>query len=277
VNHEGDSVKKIIFLGLLLFGTSFSPAFAAILGIKADSAILMNANTGEIIYYKNAYKAMKPASTTKIMTTILALEKSSLDRMVTVSRDAASRCGTSLSLRPNERISMRYLLYGVMLSSGNDAAAATAHAISGSEASFSRLMTAKAKKIGMRNTQYKNASGLPATGHYTTAYDMALLTRYALKNGHFAKIVSTKTKTITSYRSGKARTRTIRNHNKMLWKYPATVGVKTGYTIAAGGCLVSAAQKNGVTLIAVVLKTHFIYSDSIKLFDYGFSKIRKRK
>jgi D-alanyl-D-alanine carboxypeptidase (penicillin-binding protein 5/6) len=137
-------------------------------------------------------------------------------------------------------------------------------------------MNAKARKIGMRNTQYKNASGLPATGHYTTAYDMALLTRYALKNGHFAKIVSTKTKAITSYRSGKARTRTIRNHNKMLWKYPATIGVKTGYTIAAGGCLVSAAQQNGVTLIAVVLKTHFIYADSIKLFDYGFSKVKKR-
>jgi D-alanyl-D-alanine carboxypeptidase (penicillin-binding protein 5/6) len=274
MDREGDSVKKIIIFSLLLFGVAFSPVFAIHLGIKAKSAILMNANTGEIIYHYNAYQAMNPASTTKIMTTIIALEKESLDRMVTVSRDAASRCGTSLRLKPNEKISMRYLLYGVMLSSGNDAAAATAHAISGSEAAFSRLMNAKAKKIGMRNTQYKNASGLPAAGHYTTAYDMALLTRYALRNGHFAKIVSTKTKTITSYRSGKARSRTIHNHNKMLWKYPATIGVKTGYTIAAGGCLVSAAQKNGVTLIAVVLKTRFIYADSIKLFNYGFAKVK---
>jgi D-alanyl-D-alanine carboxypeptidase (penicillin-binding protein 5/6) len=267
-------VKKRFILYLLLFVSFTSPVLGAYLGIKAESAILINANTGKIIYHNNAWQIMKPASTTKIMTTILALEKVSLDRIVTVSYDATRRTGTSLHLKPYERISMRYLLYGVMLTSGNDAAAATAHAISGSEAAFSRLMTAKAKKIGMRNTQYKNASGLPAKGHYTTAYDMAILARYALKNGHFAKIVSTKTKTITSYYKSKSRTRTIRNHNKLLWKYPATIGVKTGYTIAAGGCLVSAAQKNGVTLIAVVMKTHFIYADSIKLFNYGFSKVK---
>lgn len=236
--------------------------------VNARSAILMDAATGEIIYQKNAKDLRAPASTTKIMTGILVLEKLSLDQKIKVSKRGVSQEGTSVGLRAREKKTVRDLLYGLLLVSGNDAAKVLAKAVSGSEKKFAVLMTKKAKILGMKMTTFKNASGLPAIGHRTTAYDMAILTRYALKNGHFATIVKTKEKTIAGAKPGKVRK--LRNHNKLLWKYPFTTGVKTGYTIAAGGCLVSSATYNGRTLIAVVLKTRTIYADCIEMFNFGF-------
>jgi D-alanyl-D-alanine carboxypeptidase (penicillin-binding protein 5/6) len=132
-------------------------------------------------------------------------------------------------------------------------------------------MNAKALKLGMLNTHFANASGLPDKGHYTTAHDMALLTRYAMKNGNFARIVGTKVKEVTGPKF--KDNRRLINHNKLLWRYEYTTGVKTGYTRAAGGCLVSSAKKDGYSLIAVVLKTSYIYDDTQKLFEYGFRQI----
>ncbi|HBE77506.1 MAG TPA: D-alanyl-D-alanine carboxypeptidase, partial [Firmicutes bacterium] len=147
-------------------------------------------------------------------------------------------------------------------------ATAIAESVGGTESNFARLMTAKARSLGLRNTQFKNASGLPAYGHYTTAYDLALLTRYALQNTTFARIVQTKVKVIPG--AGSDQDFSLINHNKLLWQYPYSTGVKTGYTIRAGGCLVASAQHENTKLIAVVLKSSTIYNDCKSLFDYGF-------
>jgi D-alanyl-D-alanine carboxypeptidase (penicillin-binding protein 5/6) len=237
--------------------------------INARSAILIDLNTGKVLYSKSSLAIMAPASTTKIMTAILTLEKLKMDTIVTVRPDAAAKEGTSMNLKIKEKRTVRELLYGLMLQSGNDAAVALAEAVSGSEENFTALMNQKAKLLGMKNTYFKNASGLPAIGHYTTAYDMAVLTRYAMKNPAFTAIVGTKRKDIPGPKPGEVRA--LKNHNKLLWQYPYAIGVKTGYTVNAGGCLVSAASYKGKTLINIVLKTHTIYNDSIKLFNYGFN------
>jgi serine-type D-Ala-D-Ala carboxypeptidase (penicillin-binding protein 5/6) len=237
--------------------------------INARSAILMDLNSGTILYSKSSLAIMAPASTTKIMTAVLTLEKLNLNTIVTVNPEATSKEGTSMDLRNKEKRTVRELLYGLMLESGNDAAAALAEAVSGTEDNFTKLMNQKATLLGMKNTCFKNASGLPSIGHYTTAYDMAILTRYAMKNPNFTAIVGTKEKKIPGAIPGKIRQ--LENHNKLLWRYPYAIGVKTGYTVNAGGCLVSAASYRGKTLINIVLKTQTIYNDSIKLFNYGFN------
>lgn len=237
--------------------------------INARSAILVDLNSGTVLYSKSSLAIMAPASTTKIMTAVLVLEKLRLNTIVTVHPDAASKEGTSMNLRTYEKRTVRELLYGLMLESGNDAATALAEAVSGTEANFTKVMNQKANLLGMKNTYFKNASGLPQIGHYTTAYDMSILTRYALKNSNFAAIVGTKVKEIPGAKPG--QTRQLENHNKLLWRYPYAIGVKTGYTVNAGGCLVSAASYRGKTLINIVLKTSTIYNDSIKLFNYGFN------
>ncbi|HBF35703.1 MAG TPA: D-alanyl-D-alanine carboxypeptidase [Firmicutes bacterium] len=239
--------------------------------VNATAAILVNAETGDVLYSKNSHRIMAPASTTKMMTAILAIENGNLDGKVRVSRTAAAKPGSSMYLHRGEVQTLRNLLYGLMLASGNDSAAAIAEAIGGSESHFARMMTEKAHKLGMKDTQYKNASGLPAAGHYTTAYDMAVLARYCLKNPVFAQIVQTKVAAVSSSRSSAHRTLT--NHNKLLWQYPYTTGIKTGYTRRAGKCLVASASQNGASLISIVLKSDSMYNDSIQLFDFGFQKL----
>jgi D-alanyl-D-alanine carboxypeptidase (penicillin-binding protein 5/6) len=263
-------MKKVIFffLTIILLKVSLPAQSAQIPLVNAHSAVLMDAATGKVLFRKNYQDIMAPASTTKIMTAILALEKLPPDRKVHISKNGATHEGTSLKLVCGEQKTVRELLYGSLLVSGNDAAVALAEAVSGSESKFARLMSEKAKQLGMTNTCFKNASGLPVIGHYSTAYDMAVLTRYALKNRNFAAIVATKYKTVSGPRPGEVRK--LQNHNKLLWKYPYTTGVKTGYTVNAGGCLISSASRSGKTLIAVVLKTAAIYNDCIKLFNYGF-------
>lgn len=270
-------MKKIgVFLFLVFLLTCFAPGFswAAYPNPGATAAVLMNAKTGQVIYAKNARTLLAPASTTKIMTAILALEKLNLNSTITIRSTAAGKEGSSMYLLENERLTVRELLYGLLLVSGNDAAAAIAETISGNETAFARLMTLKAHQLGMRDTTFKNASGLPEKGHVSTAYDMAILTRYAMRNSTFAAIFSTKVKDITPNKPGAPRR--LINHNKLLWQYPYTTGGKTGYTRAAGGCLVSTARKENQDLIAVVLKTSYKYIDSKQLFDYGFGKLLKK-
>ncbi|HYH02783.1 MAG TPA: D-alanyl-D-alanine carboxypeptidase family protein [Bacillota bacterium] len=236
--------------------------------VNAHAAVLMDLATGKVLFKKNSQDIMAPASTTKIMTAVLVLEQLNLAKNIAVGD--VSLEGTSMDLVKGERKTVRELLYGLMLVSGNDAASVLAKTVSGTEPAFGRLMTKKAKLLGMNNTIFKNASGLPEIGHYSTAYDMALLTRYALKKPNFSKIVRTKYKEISGPKPGK--TRNLKNHNKLLWKYPYATGVKTGYTVSAGGCLVASAMYKGRTLIAVVLKTSTIYDDCIKMFKYGFNR-----
>lgn len=239
--------------------------------VKASAAVLIDADTGKVLFSKNSASIMAPASTTKIMTAIIAIEKGNLSHKVKVSRRAASMPPTTMHLHRGDVLSMKDLLYGLLLSSGNDAAVAIAEDIAGSEAGFAKMMTAKARSLGMMNTVFKNASGLPASGHHTTAHDLAILASYALKNSTFAAIVQTKVASVS-----RSKSRSLVNHNKLLWQYPYTTGIKTGYTRAAGPCLVASASQNGISLISVVLKSGNMYQDTIHLFDFGFNNIPEK-
>jgi D-alanyl-D-alanine carboxypeptidase (penicillin-binding protein 5/6) len=263
-------MKKLLFFPLLLL-IALNPLLVCADDqpfVNARAAVLIDEQTGKILFAKNPEAIMEPASTTKIMTAILTIEKGNLNKTVSVSTTAASKDGTSMHLKANEQLTLKNLLYGLLLSSGNDAATALAESVGGTETNFAKLMTSKAHSLGMENTQFKNASGLPAYGHYTTAYDLALLTKYALQNNTFAQIVQTKEKVIPEAKPGQEVE--LVNHNKLLWRYPYTTGVKTGYTSRAGGCLVASAKQKNTTLIAVVLKSNAIYIDCEKLFNYGF-------
>lgn len=252
---------------MIILGTNASNAEENF-KINASAAVLINAGTGEVLYEKNPHASMAPASTTKMMTAIIAIERGDLERQVKISANAAAIPGSSMHLRRGEKYSLHNLLYGLLLSSGNDAATAIAEDIAGSEAKFARVMNDKARELGMLHTHFANASGLPAAGHYSTAYDLAILARYALKNPVFAAIVQTKFTSVPVSRS--KRVKPLQNHNKLLWQYPYTTGIKTGYTRKAGKCLVASATQNETSLISVVLKSGTIYNDSITLFDFGF-------
>lgn len=238
------------------------------LGISAESACLIISDTKEVVYEKNAYERMPMASTTKIMTAIVALEKANPKDVVTVSANASSQEGSSIYIETGDKISMEDLLYGLMLNSGNDAAVAIAEYISGNVENFSEEMNRMAKKIGAKDTSFKNPNGLDADGHYTTAYDLSLITAYAMQNKDFRRIVSTLEKSATVNDNDILY---FKNHNKLLKLYEGTIGVKTGYTKRCGRCLVSAAEKNGVELISVTLNAPDDWNDHMKMMDYGFS------
>lgn len=239
--------------------------------IMAKSAIIIEAQTGKILYEKNAYEKRPPASTTKMMTLIIALEKANLADIVTTSEQASQTEGSTLWLSPGEKMKMLDLLYGMILVSGNDATVAVAEHISGSVAKFAELMNEKAAALGAKDTHFTNPNGLPDDQHYSTAYDLALIAANGYKNPTFANIVSTINRKMPW--AGKNQERDLYNENKLLWQYEGGNGVKTGYTDAAGRCLVSAANRNGVQLIAVVLDSDYMWTDSYKLLDYGFTRV----
>lgn len=268
-------MQKTIMLFLLLFIQApvmlhASPAPPA---LSAKSAIIIEAATGEVLYEKNSRERRYPASTTKIMTIITALEAGTLDDVVVVSPNAASTEGSSMDLVASERMKLRDMLYGVALVSGNDAAVAVAEHISGSVGNFARLMTEKAHKIGAVGTNFTNSSGLPDPRHYSTAYDLALIAAYGYKNPLFSEYVGTLRKDIIRDRSG---SETFYNENKLLRIYRGANGVKTGYTDESGRCLVSAASRGRTQLIAVVLDADFMWEDSMALLDYGFSQLQEK-
>ena len=209
------------------------------------------------------------------MTLIVALEQGSLDDMVSVSDNASRTEGSTIWLEPGEKMRMLDLLYGMMLVSGNDATVAVAEHVAGSVDAFARRMTAKAHEIGAVNTSFVNSSGLPDDRHYTTAHDLALIAAYGYKNPMFEQIVSTKERQIPWAKND--YNRDLRNENRMLWLYEGGNGVKTGYTDAAGRCLVSAAKRDGIQLVAVVLDSQYMWNDSIALLNYGFSKVHPVK
>ena len=236
------------------------------LSISAECACVIDMSTGRVIFEKNAHKEHTMASTTKIMTALVALENSNPDDVVTVSENAAGKEGTSLYLKAGQKATMEDLLFGLMLQSGNDAAVAIAEGVSGNVEEFARLMTERAKSIGAKNSSFKNPNGLDEEGHFTTAYDLALITREAMKNEKFAEIVSTKSKLILD------GTQTVSNHNKMLKIYDGCIGVKTGFTKKSGRCLVTAAKRGNVGIIAVTLNAPDDWRDHTAMLDYGFLK-----
>ncbi|HET8846850.1 MAG TPA: D-alanyl-D-alanine carboxypeptidase family protein [Ktedonobacteraceae bacterium] len=240
--------------------------------VDASEAILMDANTGNILFEKNSTTQVPMASTTKIMTALVAIQAGNLDQLITVSQDALDQnlIGSSARLRLGDKIALKDLLYGMMLNSGDDAATAIADGIAGSTEKFVAVMNGTALRMGLFQTHFLTVSGLdtdlkgnpiPNNQHYTTARDLLTLTRYAMSIPLFAQIVSQKTYTLPE--SSTHASYTWENTNPLLSDYPDAMGVKTGWTAAAGGCLVFSAKRNGHTLIGVVL--HSVGSASQKL------------
>lgn len=267
-------MKKIVSLLLILCLIILPLPKVSALSLSAKYACLIDAQTGQVLFEKNGYTEHSMASTTKIMTALLAIENSTPQEIVTVSANAAGTEGSSLYLKSGEKIAMGDLLYGLMLESGNDAAVAIAEHIGKSTDDFAQMMTKRAHEIGARQTAFKNPNGLDAEGHHTTAYDLALITRHAMKNPVFAEIVATKRKT-TDGASG-STIRSFYNHNKLLSLYTGCTGVKTGFTKKTGRCLVSSATRDHVSLICVTLNAPDDWNDHKRLLDYGFS-VQKAK
>jgi D-alanyl-D-alanine carboxypeptidase (penicillin-binding protein 5/6) len=237
--------------------------------VDAEAAMLMVAGTRRVLYAVNADAIMYPASTTKIMTLLVALEKGDLNSVVTVSPRAARCDGSSLELRPGDRLTLRDLLTGMMLVSGNDAAEAVAEHIAGSVPAFVEMMNARAEKMGLSKTHFSNPHGLPdPVNHYTTATELANITAQGLQNPEFARIVALRTATIPFLNRAAVR---VASTNKLFKTYPAATGVKTGYTEAAGDCLVASARRGGIQLIAVLLNDDERWVDAAHLLDYGFA------
>ena len=245
---------------LLLAGTVV-PAGAV--STSATAAILMDADSGRVLYEHNADRQMLIASTTKILTALVALREGDLSDMVTVSRHAAATEGSSMYLEAGEKLTLETLLYGLLLCSGNDAAVAIAEHIAGSEAAFAEMMNETAAELGMENSSFANPNGLDHPDHYSTARDMALLACAAAENATLMRIASTRSVTIGG--------RSMTNHNKLLGNLTGCVGLKTGYTMAAGRTLVSCAERSGQRLVAVTLQDGNDWADHEALYDYGFS------
>ncbi len=238
-------------------------------GVSAGSAVLMDAHSGSILFAQNADERRGMASTTKIMTALVVLETLSPDTVVEVSPDAVGVEGSSLYLKAGEKLTVKDLLYGLMLESGNDAAVALAIACDGSIDKFAERMNARAESLGLADTHFANPHGLSAEGHYTTARELALITAEALRNDLFCEIVSTYKRQIPY--DGVPDARYLTNHNPLLTKYDGMIGVKTGWTNADGKCFVTAAVRDSLTLIAVSLGDTGISATHKSMLDYGFA------
>lgn len=261
---------KRVFGFALAFALAMTLAGSArAVDTSASCAILMDADSGRVLYARNIHERSLIASTTKLMTALLAVEQTEdLDEEFTVPPECVGIEGSSIYLQTNETVTMRGLLYGLLLQSGNDAAAAVASRVAGDIDSFAEMMNRRAQELGMSDSHFTNPSGLNDEEHYSTAYDMALLARTCLKNDVVAEICATKSITVG--------TRTFVNHNKLLYRYEGCVGMKTGYTELAGRTLVSAAERNGQTLICVTLNDRDDWNDHEALFDYGFENYPNR-
>lgn len=267
-------LKKLILLAVCVFGAfCFSVGAAADTApqVTAKSAVLMNQDTGVILYAKDENTRRPMASTTKIMTALLTLEAARANNRVVTITDAMVRVeGSSMGLLPGNRLSLKSLAAGMLTVSGNDAANSAAVAISGSVSAFADRMNRRAKELGLKDTHFVTPSGLDNEDHYTTARDLAALAAAAMKNPDFAKIAGSRQYNIEFVSPD--QTRRFTNHNKLLSMYSGCTGVKTGFTKKSGRCLVSAAERNGVRLVAVTLNAPDDWNDHEKLLDYGFSQ-----
>lgn len=240
--------------------------------VSAVSAILIEADTGTVLFSKNEKEHRQIASTTKIMTALLTLEAGEPDKEFQVDSAAIKVEGTSMGLREGDKVTRRALCYGMLLPSGNDAANAAAVNISGSKTAFAKLMNSRAKEIGMSDTNFVTPSGLDAEGQYSCAYDLALLAREAMNNKNFADICALSKAKVAF--GNPVSERWLVNSNKLLTSYDGCIGVKTGFTDSARRTLVSCAERDGVKLIAVTLNAPDDWSDHTKMLDYGFEKVK---
>ena len=261
-------VTVLIILQVMSSLYIWTPSMGAPPENSARAAVLMEVESGRVLYEKNPHEKLPMASTTKIMTAILAIENTHPSDVVKISPQASGIEGSSLYLVAGEELTMEQLLYGLMLRSGNDAATAIAEHIAGSVEDFAMMMNKKARELGAMNTNFMNPHGLHHEQHYTTAYDLALISAYAMKNSTFREIVSTRYHRIPW--QDQPWDRVLMNKNALLWDYKGANGIKTGYTKAARRCLASAALRDGMQLVAVVLNCQPWFEDSAAILDYGF-------
>lgn len=268
----------IVLTMLLVMGNTGFASVQPVLGVEiqteAASAILMDAASGEILYEKDSHKELPPASVTKIMTLLIAADavasgKVKLTDRVTASENASKLGGSQIYLEPGETFTLEQMLIAIAVGSANDGCVAVAEHINGTHEAFVEEMNRKAQELGLKNTHFVNAYGLPAEGHYTSAYDLALISKEALNYPLIRKLTSIKEYDL---RDGKFK---LWNTNKLLWWYPGADGFKTGWTNEAKYCLASTVERNGLRLICVVMgvpqvRGHF--AESMKIFNYGFAK-----
>ena len=306
--NKSRKIFSLIIFAIILCST-FSYTLAVTLAEKtneleknlsSEAVLLMEASTGKVVYEKNGYEKKYPASTTKIMTAILAIEHCNLNETATASEFAINSVPSGYStanIQIGETLSVKDLLYALMLQSANESAVILAEHVSGSQEAFANLMNEKAKELGCKNTHFINPNGIHNENHYTTAYDLALITQYAMKNQTFRDIVKTTSFTLPATTSYPSESRTYANTNNLIiydarnrpdnYYYKYATGVKTGYTSAAKNCLVASAEKNGIEYISVVLGDSITYEstgsvshryvDTISLFDYAFDNFSFRK
>lgn len=265
-----------IFISIILLfnfvPTVYAENNAELPNVSAEAYVLYCADNKEIICSQNESKKMKPASTTKLLTTLITLEKSAENNKNVEFTEEMTAEGSSMYLKIGEVVTLNDLAVGMMMSSGNDAANAAAISISGSFENFSELMNEKASQIGMTDSHFVTPSGLDDDNHYSTAYDLAKLMAYALENENFASLTSQKSTTV-KFTQPSGKQTVYSNHNRLLSLYEYCIGGKTGYTLSAGRCLVSAAKKDGITLICVTLNDKNDWNDHSSLYDYGFSQL----
>jgi D-alanyl-D-alanine carboxypeptidase len=275
-------MKKIIMILMMALFTNTVCVYAEEMKIGAASAVLMDADTGRVLWDRKSDVPLPVASTTKIMTAILAIESQRLGETAVVTGRAASSPEVKLGLRSGEEYKLGDLLYPLMLQSSNDAAVVIAEHLGGSVEGFAKMMNAKAQELGAKNTKFVTPNGLDKDDNHSTAYDMALITAYALNNKDFVELINTKEYTFSSI--NKSRNFTAYNKNKLLNEYEGALGVKTGFTGKAGQCFVGAAQRDGVRLISVVLASGWgtagkqqKWIDTKRLLNYGFDNYHKEK
>ena len=259
----------LAFMPLNVFAEGGRPS------LSAKSAVLIDASSGEVLLEKNAREQMGMASTTKIMTALIAAERLPLGRVISIPREAVNTEGSSVYLCEGELLSVRELLYALLLASANDAAVALAVAVSGSVEAFAALMNERAGELGLTDTSFVNPHGLYDERHYTTAYDLAIISAAALKNSAVREIASSKRAIIPQGVTPECpegiSARYLLNHNKLLGRYKGAIGLKTGFTKKSGRCLVSAAERDGLLLIAVTLNAPDDWNDHTAMLDYGYS------
>jgi D-alanyl-D-alanine carboxypeptidase (penicillin-binding protein 5/6) len=246
--------------------------------IRGEGAYLIDVLSGQTLFMKNPDKPLAPASTTKIMTGLLAIERGDLNAIVTASPSMLNNklvYGTQVYLEPGEKMPLKELLYALLLNSANDAAVAIAEHVGGNLPNFVDMMNQRAREIGANQTHFLNSSGLTEAGHVTTAHDLALIARVAYQNPTFAEYVRTKSQTIVRTKQGSPTLMV--NENKLLWRDSTVDGIKTGYTAAAQNCLVASVTKDGRQFIGVILKSpgHEIYSDMQAMFEFGFTQFKE--
>ena len=264
-------MKKIItvFLVVVCFIVPFE---AKAVSTSAKAAILINGDTGEVIYAQNESTTLPMASTTKIMTALLLCENGDFEKEITVTAEMLKVEGSSMGLLAGDTVTLKDLLYGMLLASGNDAANVTAYVLGGTVDGFVNKMNLRAKQLGLLNTHFETPSGLDGDSHYTTAADLAKLARFALQNEAFALAASSKS-AVLNYGNPPYR-RSLSNHNKLLKTFDGAIGVKTGFTKKSGRCLVSAAKRDGKYVIAVTLNDPNDWRDHTALLEYGFNAIK---